>query len=144
MEKKTLFSENILDKKHNIKHHCDDNINLFMYQKNITLDELRRNLFYESQSWCNDKNKLILMYTENKNNDLLKSKNKELHNFFYNKKSSMLDVVLEKFNVLEFIQVPKCFKIPITNARFAWYDGNCLCFVGEANDNFFVIHWSGS
>lgn len=75
----------------------------------------------------------------------MKSKNKNLHKLFYKEKVKCLHSVLESYNVIEFIQVPKCLRnIKITNGRFVWFDGNGKCFIGESNNAYYVANWYGS
>ena len=48
------------------------------------------------------------------------------------------------FDAIDFIQIPKCFKIKINNARFAWYDGNKKCLIGETDNEYYIFFYSGS
>ena len=122
----------------------NDSYILNKQSKNIPINQLRRDLFFSSNDWCKDKGKLIKLYTDHKQNALLKEKNTQLHGLFYKSKPLFLYKVLEMFDVVDFIQIPKCFKIKINNARFVWYDGNEKCLIGETDDEYYIFFYSGS
>ena len=147
MTTKLFYSCSGDDSQH-IKYRNDAIYILQKQPKNITINELRRDLFFTScSSWCKDKGELIKLYTDHKQDTLLKEKNTQLYKLFYKSKPLFLYKILEMFDTIEFIpgaQIPKCFKIKIHNARFAWYDGNEKCLIGETNEEYYIFFYYGS
>lgn len=128
-----MFSESIYN----------DCFSIAKYNKEKTMNQMREKIFFDNESWCKDKKKLYEMYSETKNE--LKDKNKKLHDLFYKNKKIYLYNILEQFDIVNFIQIPKfCDKTKITNGRFVWFDGNSKCFIGETNSEYYIAKWSGS
>ena len=122
----------------------DDKYILRKQPKNIPINQLRRDLFFTNNNWCKDKGKLIKLYTDHKQDTLLKEKNTQLHKLFYKSKTLFLYKILEMFDAVDFIQIPNCFKIKINNARFVWYNSNQKCLIGETDDEYYIYFYSGS
>ena len=138
MNGKVGFSEYCVCDNPKLVHYCDSYCVLIQYPKNKTMNEMRRDVFFEMHS---DNN--ILTYTNVKNN--VKPINKKLHGILYNRALPIaLHAILTQYDVVEFITIPPCFNIKIYNGRFIDYDGNQKDFIGENKDHFYVCKWNGS
>ena len=85
MNKKCLFSEGAYEQNY-IEHRCDDVYSLYEYDKCKTIKQMKRDLFFESQSEYFDKKQLLEMYTHNKNYEYIKKENNYLHIHYFNTK----------------------------------------------------------
>lgn len=127
-----------------IKHYGESTYELLQYEKTIPLNQFRRNIFFNTLDYYKNDNEKIKLYTKSKNNRYIKEKNRKLHHMFYKNKEMLLSDILIKFSGIEFINVPKCFKIKIKCGKFLWYDGNQKCFVGESDDKYYVCKYNSS
>jgi len=140
-----IFSESIYDSinKQMIKHNCDDCFIITKYNKEKTMNQMRLFIFFEDYYDNQHKKQISKWYSEEKIR--LKDINRKLHKLFYKEKEQYFYNILEQFNVVEFIQVPKCCKnIKINNGRFVIFDGNTKYFIGETKNEYYVAKWNGS
>ena len=147
----SLFNENSTDKLNNkdmkIKmSNGEQSYRLIRRIKDKTMNELRRDMFYEVNSkYYTNKGELSKLYAQHKEDPLLKEKNTDLHNIFYkNQKGIFMYKILEMFNVVEWIKVPLCFKVKIFNGRFHVYNGNAKSFIGETENDYYIFDFRGS
>jgi len=70
--------------------------------------------------------------------------NRNLREYLRHHHNVIFHTLLETFNVLEFIKIPKTFTIPICDARFLYNDGNERSILATDNKNFYYLKWAGS
>lgn len=136
-----VFSESDLSPKKIFQHYCDDQIIVMKYLKNRTLNEMRRDLFFERQSdECETQVELIEMFTRTRNE--LKSRNKVLRK----KGKDSLANYAKEYVDLEFLSaIPPLWKTIIVEARLLRDDGNEKELLTLSSDNnFYFLTWSGS
>jgi hypothetical protein len=127
---------------HCVEHHCDDVFEVSKLSKDRPFDTMRRDLYFNSQHWCTNAEK-IRMYTDEKNR--LKDKNGQLHTlFFNNNKGLILSYLIESLEIATFVNVPKNLMIPVTNGRLVYYNGNAKCALFESTNSYYVVRWAGS
>ena len=141
-QKGLVFTESVYNTKY-LEHYCDDSFSIYQYKKDRTFNEMRRDVYFESQAnSLSDITDLTFCYGQQKNE--LKQKNKLLHDLFFNNKKIKIGKIIKDFDIVEVNQTPNAFKKEISNGRFIFYDGNSICFLGEDDTHFYIVHWSGS
>jgi len=138
----TLFSGHSYYPDEYIETHCDECFSLERFPKDRSFAEMRRDFVYE-RLWC-CATVPLKQKTYEKIRQKHKEENKELHNLFLHGKKHKLSDLLTKFGVADFIRVPNCFKIKVTNARVLERNGNDKSFLAEDDKYFYVWNWSGS
>jgi hypothetical protein len=154
-----LFSENCFDVINNVQHYCDDIFFIRQYSKDRTFNEIRRDVYFQSQSFQISSYgilpnfKLQPKYYANKHNSLrlytldrnkLKNLNKQVHDLFRSGKKIYISTILKDFDIMTINKSKKCFKIELTRGCFIYKTGNQTCFVAENSDYYYTIHWIGS
>jgi len=121
-QKGLLFAENVYSPKY-LEHYCDDSFSIYQYKKDRTFNEMRRDVYIESQGeGYTDIADLTWCYGHQKQE--LKPKNKLLHDLFYNNKKIKIGSIIKNFDIVEVNQTPNAFKKEISNGRFIYYDGS--------------------
>lgn len=115
------------------EHQCDDEIRLYSYPKDRSLNQMRRDLFLASSDL--PKREALDLFAQVRHT--LKSKNKEIR-----KQKVLADLM--SFIGIRFVQVPSFWKIAISDARIVRHDGNHSVIVATSIDKFYCIKWSGS
>jgi len=137
-----IFQENAWESNNpKLEHLCEDFCLLTRYPKDRTFAQMRRDVYFAADWWSSTQKERHADYIATRND--LKPINKELRELFIGK-SQRLDNVLTQFRVIRFLQIPKCFKIQITEARFLRRDGNTQKLLCADNDFYYCIDWTGS
>ena len=129
------------------EHYCDDQFLMYQYKKDRTFNEMRRDVYfcmYMSGYEGYDKivAELTEFYTETKNE--LKQKNKSLHELFLNNKTHKIIKLVNDFDILSVVDIPKAFNKTVLNARIIDYNGNSMCLLCCDDMYFYVLDWGGS
>lgn len=113
------------------------------YNKVKKFDEMRRDIFFESEDWCKNTKKLIDMYVSQKNE--MKEKNKLMHDIFRKNKSVSIKTIIDDFNADLSLVDKNCNCLnKIINGRYLWSDGNGICFLAEDDNYYYKMNWYGS
>ena len=149
MQKTKEYEESCYSSSPVFRHGCDDLYMLYTIPKaGLSMNQVREGLFFDSQRECaHNHGQLVKWYTDNKNASYLKSENKLLHDHFRRVKEQKLYDVVRTVHVVQFVRAPSSVEFwntKVTDARYAWKDGNGFCFIAEGADKFYIIHWGGS
>lgn len=138
----TLFSGNSYSPDTYIRTHCDEWFSMERFIKDRSFAEMRRDIVYERLWDCNT------VFSKQKTYELIrednKKDNKELHDMFLHGKKHRFADLLTKFQLANFLRVPNCFKIVVTNAKILENTGNDKSFLAEDDKYFYVWGWNGS
>lgn len=145
-EKTQLISESSDNSKY-FEHYCDDQFSMYQYKKDRTFNEMRRDIYFDNfYQWYkgsdNITEKLTKDYTETKNE--LKQKNKLLHELFLDNKTHKIIKLVNDFEIISVVDIPKAFNKTVSNARIIDYNGNSKCLLCCDDMYFYVLDWGGS
>jgi hypothetical protein len=95
---------------------------------------------------CEGYNKIVAeltnSYTETKNE--LKQKNKLLHKLFLDNKTHKIIKLVNNFEIISVVDIPKAFNKTVSNARIIDYNGNSKCLLCCDDMYFYVLDWEDS
>jgi hypothetical protein len=114
---------------------------LTRYEKDRPFNQLRAEIYLKTH-WYPDKQQAQTMYVNNR--ETLKPINKTLHEFFYKGGRANIYKIVNDYTRAKFIDIPKQFKEQVKKARFLTHHGNDKVILLEADDYYYLYHWSGS
>jgi hypothetical protein len=130
-----------------ILHYGDDIIQFYEHPKDRTMNEIRRDIYYQLDTESKTNKERIEHYTTHKQNVFLKEKNKKMHDYFYRATNKRWIDFIQDFHFFQWNKhpiIPNFLYKPIVNGRFVLYDGNEIRFVGDSIDSYILYRWSGS